>query len=78
MLNSEDRSTLRDLVFKMGGLPPYANRKSIRIVRRDPDGRETDIKVNVEKILEEGRPEDDIQLENGDRVIVPARRISLF
>lgn len=66
------------LLFKIGGLPPYANAKDIRIIRRDKDGGEQDIKVNAEKILKEGKPEDDVALENGDRIVVPARRISLF
>ena len=66
------------LMFKMGGLPPYANKRGIRILRRSEDGKEEEIKVDVEKILEEGNPEQDVALENGDRVIVPARRISIF
>ncbi len=70
--------TMMHLIFKMGGLPPYANRKALRLIRRDEEGRETETIVNVEKILETGRPEDDMILENGDRVIVPARRLSLF
>jgi len=70
--------TMMHLFFKMGGLPPYANKKAVRIIRRGEDGKETEIKVNVEKILEDGKPEKDVGLENGDRVVVPARRLSLF
>ncbi len=70
--------TMLHLLFKMGGLPPYANKKAIRVVRRREDGTEYEIRVNAEKILSEGRPEEDVPLENGDRVIVPARRLSLF
>ncbi|MDI6775011.1 MAG: SLBB domain-containing protein [Verrucomicrobiota bacterium] len=70
--------TMLHLILKMGGLPLYANKKAIRVLRLDQDGMEQEIKVDAEKILKEGRPEDDTPLENGDRVIVPARRISLF
>ena len=70
--------TIMHLMFKMGGLPPYANKKAVKIVRRDEEGKEKEIKVNVQKILEEGDPEKDVTLENGDRIIVPARRLSLF
>lgn len=70
--------TMMHLILKMGGLPPYANKKAIRIIRRDEEGNEEEIRVNAEKILDDGNPEDDVLLENGDRIIVPARRLSLF
>ncbi|OGV71058.1 MAG: hypothetical protein A2283_01955 [Lentisphaerae bacterium RIFOXYA12_FULL_48_11] len=70
--------SMMHLLFKIGGLPPYANAKGIKIMRRDKNGNEQEIKVNAEDILKEGRPEDDVLLENGDRIVVPARRISLF
>lgn len=70
--------SMMHLLFKIGGLPPYANVKGIKIMRRDKNGNEQEIKVNAENILKEGRPEDDVLLENGDRIVVPARRISLF
>ncbi|MDD4871223.1 MAG: SLBB domain-containing protein [Kiritimatiellae bacterium] len=70
--------SMMHLLFKIGGLPPYANAKSIKIMRRNKNGEEQEIRVNAERILKEGKPEEDIALENGDRVVVPARRISLF
>ncbi|MBA4388896.1 MAG: hypothetical protein C0404_13010 [Verrucomicrobia bacterium] len=70
--------TVMHLLLKMGGLPTYANIKDLKIIRRDKEGREQQIKVNASKILEEGNPEKDIPLENGDRVVVPARRLSIF
>jgi protein involved in polysaccharide export with SLBB domain len=71
-------STMMHLMFKLGKLPAYANKKSVRLSRRDADGLEHELKVNVEKLMDDGNPEDDIQLQNGDRIKVPARRISLF
>lgn len=70
--------TIMHLIFKMGGLPPYANKKQITIKRVSDDGFEENIEVDAEKILKEGNPEDDVSLFNGDRVIIPARRLSLF
>jgi len=70
--------SMMHLMFKLGSLPPYANKKAVKILRRDPTGLEREIKVNVEKLLEEGDPEDDVPLQNGDRIKVPARRITLF
>jgi protein involved in polysaccharide export with SLBB domain len=71
--------TMMNLILnKMNGLPPYANQKAVKVVRRNGDGSEEEFKVNVEQILERGDPQDDFPLQNGDRVLVPARRLSLF
>lgn len=70
--------TMMHLMFKIGGLPPYANRRAVRIVRMDQEGMEREFEVNVDRIMRDGNPETDIALQNGDRIIVPARRISLF
>ena len=70
--------TIMHLIFKMGGLPLYANKKAIMILRKDDNGVEHEIEVNAEKILDDGDPDKDVPLENGDRVKVPARRLHLF
>ncbi|MBL7115802.1 MAG: SLBB domain-containing protein [Kiritimatiellae bacterium] len=70
--------TMMHLLFRMGSLPPFANKKEIKIVRRDDQGFEQEFLVNGETILEKGRPEDDFILEDGDRIIVPARRFTLL
>lgn len=71
-------ATIMNLMLKMGGLPAYANDKAIKIIRRDREGRESEIVVNARRILDRGDPEFDVPLEDGDRIIVPARRIMLF
>jgi protein involved in polysaccharide export with SLBB domain len=74
-----ENPTMLRLLFKMGGgLPPYANKKKVTIIRREADGSEKEIKVNVEKLLDEANPDDDVVLQNGDRIRVPKRRIVLF
>ena len=70
--------TMMRLLFKLGGLPPYAKAKAIRVIRRDAGGFEEEFVVDARRIMGEGNPDDDFLLKNGDRVIVPARRISLF
>ena len=70
--------TMMQLVLKMGGFPPYANTKKIRVLRRDGDGYEQEFRIDVRELLEEGNPDYDFEFVNGDRIVVPARRISLF
>ena len=70
--------TLLNLLFKIGGLTKYAKTDGIRIVRRDKSGKETEIQADAKGLMREGNPDDDIVLENGDRVIVPTRGIKLW
>jgi protein involved in polysaccharide export with SLBB domain len=70
--------TLMHLIFKMNGFPTYADTKGIKIIRRRSDGREEEMLIDASRILEEGDPDEDVDLENGDRIIVPARKMSLF
>ena len=70
--------TLMYLLFKIGGLPRFAKADKIQIVRRGKDGREKAFVVNGESLMNEGNPQDDVVLESGDRVIVPARKIAFF
>jgi protein involved in polysaccharide export with SLBB domain len=70
--------TLMYLLFKIGGLPRFARADRIQIVRRGKDGREKTFTVNGESLMKEGDPQNDIVLESGDRVIVPARKIAFF
>jgi len=70
--------TMMHLYFKMGGFPPYADQRKVRVLRRDQEGSERELTVNVKEILKEGDPAEDFPLKNGDRVIVPSRTIRLF
>jgi protein involved in polysaccharide export with SLBB domain len=66
------------LLFKVGPLPPYADSSKVKVMRKGEDGKEKEIIVDAKKLLKEGKSDDDITLENGDRVVVPERRMTLF
>jgi len=70
--------TMMHLIFKMNGFPTYADTKEIKIIRRNSDGDEEEMIIDASRILEDGNPDEDVNLENGDRIVVPARRMSLF
>lgn len=75
---SGDPCTVLHLFLKMGGLPPFADKKHVRVVRRDEFGSEVEYLIDVAELLGSGSPDDDFPLEDGDRVIVPARRFSIL
>jgi len=70
--------TMMHLIFKMGGFPTYADKENIKIIRPDGDGGEEEIIIDASKILDEGDPNEDVRLENGDRIIIPERKLSWF
>ena len=70
--------TLMYLLFKIGGLPRFAKASKITVVRRNKDGSERKFQIDGEKLMDNGKPEDDLALETGDRIVVPARKISFF
>jgi len=70
--------TLMHLLFKIGGLPRFAKGDEIQVVRRQKDGTETTFVIDGETLMTSGDPRDDMVLESGDRVIVPARKFAFF
>jgi protein involved in polysaccharide export with SLBB domain len=66
------------LLFRVGPLPKFANTKAVKVIRRDASGLETEIPVDAARILEVGNPEADVQLENGDRVVIPEKKFSIL
>lgn len=70
--------TLMYLLFKIGGLPRFAKADKIQIIRREKDGHERSFTANGAALMEGGNPKDDVVLESGDRIIVPARKIAFF
>ncbi len=70
--------TMMHLIFKMGGFSTYADKENVKIIRPDGDGGEESIIIDASKILDEGDPNQDVRLENGDRIIIPERKLSWF
>jgi len=70
--------TLMHLFFKIGAVQPYADLKRIKIVRRSKGEGEQIFIIDARKLMDTGDPDLDMTLENGDRVIVPGRKLFLW
>lgn len=71
--------TMMHLMFRVAGqMSPYANQKRVTVIRKNEKGWDEEIRVNVERLMEDGDPAADIPLQDGDRVVIPKRRITLF
>lgn len=60
-----------DAIASVGGFTPFANKRSIRILRRQPDGGVVEYRFNYNAFLRGSEPGTNIQLLPGDTVVVP-------
>jgi polysaccharide export outer membrane protein len=72
-----ERRTLFRAILKAGGFTDFARSKDVRIVSYDKDGNRREQTVDASKIVEEGYLDQDVELDQGDMVIVPQKRFSL-
>jgi len=67
--------TVSQAIFRAGGFDEFADQDSVKIIRHKPGTPEEErtITVNVEKVMEDGRRDLDVQLYPDDVVVVPER-----
>jgi polysaccharide biosynthesis/export protein len=65
--------TVLDAVLSVGGLGLYAAGNRAKVVRTE-EGKPTEIKVNLGKIIDKGDMSENLKLQPGDVVVVPESR----
>jgi polysaccharide export outer membrane protein len=76
-VKAENRIPLtRDLrvleaIASVGGFDTFAQKSNVRIVRRNPDGTETEYRFDYDAYIKGNAPGTNIVLQNGDTIIVP-------
>ena len=65
--------TVSKAVIGAGGFGDFANKRKVRLTRKG--GQE--ITVDLKRIIEEGRTDEDITLQPDDRIFVPQRLINM-
>lgn len=68
--------TVSKAILRAGGLAPFANGRKVRVVRKGQDKKEEQITVDVLSILEDGKVENDVELQPDDLIIVPEKLIN--
>ena len=63
--------TVLDAIAAAGGFQPFAKRKKVYILRTGADGREQRIPFNYTEVIKGKHPEQNIQLQARDIIIVP-------
>ena len=69
-----DGLTVLDVVIDVGGLSEFAAGNRAKIVRMTADGRQQDIKVRLEDLLEDGDMSQNLAVQPGDVLIIPESR----
>lgn len=62
--------TVLDIMIQVGGLSEFAAGNKAKIVRKTPDG-EVEIRVKLEKLLNDGDTEQNVEMMPGDVLIIP-------
>jgi polysaccharide export outer membrane protein len=63
--------SLLDAIAAAGGITDLGSKSSVEVLRQQPNGNRTSLKINIENILKgKARPEENIQMRAGDLVLV--------
>ena len=63
--------TVVDAIATAGGFRDFAKQKNIYILHKDAGGKQTRIPVNYKNVIKGVSPEQNIELQSGDTVVVP-------
>jgi polysaccharide biosynthesis/export protein len=68
-----DGMTVLDALLTVGGLAPFAAGNRAKVVRMSA-GKQTEINVNLGKIIDKGDMAQNLKLQPGDVIVVPETR----
>lgn len=69
-----DGLTVMDVVIAVGGLSDYAAGNRAKIVRENPGGKPTEIKVRLRDLLDKGDLRQNVPMRPGDVLVIPESR----
>jgi polysaccharide export outer membrane protein len=69
----DESYTVSKAVIRAGGFGDFANKRKVKLTRRNGQ----DVTVDLKRIIEEGHTEEDVVLEPDDQIYVPQRLINM-
>ena len=75
-INLSDRPTLGQTILAAGGLADFGDPRNVRIVRKNSEGATRTIVVDLREVLSKGKIDKDVELQDGDFIIVDERMIN--
>jgi polysaccharide export outer membrane protein len=76
-LPGDEPITVSKAVVRVGGFTEYADKRHVRVTRRETGSDQTKtVIVDLSKVIEEGKTDQDMVLEPGDSIFVPSKLLS--
>jgi polysaccharide biosynthesis/export protein len=69
-----DGMTALDVVLAVGGLTDFAAGNRAKLIRKDAQGRDIEIKVHLQDLVEKGKISENVPVKPGDLLVVPEAR----
>lgn len=63
--------TVVDAIATAGGFRDFAKQKDVYVLHKDANGKQSRVPVNYKDVIKGLRPEQNIELQSGDTVVVP-------
>ena len=67
--------TVSKAILNAGGFSDFSDKKHVRLVRKGKEGQQTFI-INVQDVWEKSKLQDDLLVQAGDLIVVPARLLN--
>lgn len=71
-----EKLTVSAAIVKAGGITQFGDMRKVKVTRKSKDGKSETFIIDVKAVLEQGRLEQDMELRDGDYVLVPRRLFS--
>lgn len=76
LLPKEERFTVTKAIIAAGNFATFANGGKVQLIRYDKSGKKYLTYIDVDRIMKRGEFENDIQVQDGDWIIVPEKLIN--
>jgi protein involved in polysaccharide export with SLBB domain len=76
LLPKDERFTIAKAIIAAGNLATFGNGAKVQLIRYDKAGKKYITYVNVDRIMKRGEFEKDIQVQDGDWIIVPEKIVN--
>jgi polysaccharide biosynthesis/export protein len=63
-------------ILLAGGFADFANKRKVKVVRTDANGKTQTFELDMQQILDDGKVDQDIVLQPNDLIIVPSRLVN--
>jgi protein involved in polysaccharide export with SLBB domain len=75
-LPANERTMVSTAIIRAGGLAQFANGRKVQVTRKDKNGQTEHFVIDVKAIINNGRLDKDMELQDGDYINVPQNAVN--